>query len=89
MIDGKTKIKVADGSEVGGVKFEQGKVTNVVSINDNLKFESGGIYLNKGDQAKQIKIGADGKSSSVLPLVLMIPMVSMLAVIIMMLLKLA
>lgn len=61
MIDGTTKIKVADGSEVGGVKFEQGKVTNVVSINDNLKFESGGIYLNKGDQAKQIKIGADGK----------------------------
>lgn len=61
MIDGKTKIKVANGSEVGGVKFDQGKVTNVVSINDNLKFESDGIYLNKGDQAKQIKIGADGK----------------------------
>lgn len=61
MIDGKTKIKVADGSEVGGVTFYQGKVTNVVSINDNLKFESDGIYLNKGDQAKQIKIGTDGK----------------------------
>lgn len=61
MTDGKTKIKVADGSEVGGVTFGQGKVTNVVSINDNLKFESGGIYLNKGDQAKQIKIGTDGK----------------------------
>lgn len=61
MIDGKTKIKVADGSEVGGVTFDQGKVTNVVSINDNLKFESDGIYLNKGDQAKQIKIGTDGK----------------------------
>lgn len=61
MIDGETKIKVADGSEVGGVTFYQGKVTNVVSINDNLKFESDGIYLNKGDQAKQIKIGTDGK----------------------------
>ena len=61
MIDGKTKIKVADGSEVGGVTFYQGKVTNVVSINDNLKFESDGIYLNKGDQAKQIKIDNDGK----------------------------
>lgn len=61
MIDGKTKIKVADGSEVGGVTFYQGKVTNVVSINDNLKFESDGIYLNKDDQAKQIKIGTDGK----------------------------
>ena len=61
MTDGKTKIKVADGSEVGGVTFNQGKVTNVVSINDNLKFESDGIYLNKGDQAKQIKIGTDGK----------------------------
>lgn len=61
MIDGETKIKVADGSEVGGVTFDQSKVTNVVSINDNLKFESDGIYLNKGDQAKQIKIGTDGK----------------------------
>lgn len=61
MIDGETKIKVADGSKVGGVTFDQGKVTNVVSINDNLKFESDGIYLNKGDQAKQIKIGTDGK----------------------------
>lgn len=61
MIDGETKIKVADGSEVGGVTFNQGKVTNVVSINDNLKFESDGIYLNKGDQEKQIKIGTDGK----------------------------
>lgn len=61
MTDGKTIIKVADGSEVGGVTFNHGKVTNVVSINDNLKFESDGIYLNKGDQAKQIKIGTDGK----------------------------
>lgn len=61
MTDGKTKIKVADGSEVGGVTFVQGKVTNVVSINDNLKFESDGIYLNKGDQTKQIKIDNDGK----------------------------
>lgn len=61
MIDGQTKIKVADGSEVGGVTFDQGKVTNVVSINDNLKFESDGIYLNKGDQTKQIKIDNDGK----------------------------
>lgn len=61
MIDGKTKIKVADGSEVGGVTFNQGKVTNVVSINDNLKFESDGIYLNKGDSQKQIKFSNDGK----------------------------
>lgn len=61
MIDGKTKIKVADGSVVGGVTFDNGKVTNVVSINDNLKFESDGIYLNKGDQTKQIKIDNDGK----------------------------
>ena len=61
MTDGKTKIKVADGSEVGGVTFVQGKVTNVVSINDNLKFESDGIYLNKGDSQKQIKFSNDGK----------------------------
>ena len=61
MTDGKTKIKVADGSEVGGVTFSQGKVTNVTSINDKLEFADDGIYLNKGDQAKQIKIGTDGK----------------------------
>lgn len=61
MTDGKTKIQVADGSEVGDVTFNQSKVTNVVSINDNLKFESDGIYLNKGDQTKQIKIDNDGK----------------------------
>lgn len=61
MINGTTKIQVADGSEVGGVTFGQGKVTKVVSINDNLKFESDGIYLNKGDQTKQIKIDNDGK----------------------------
>lgn len=61
MTNGKTIIQVADGSVVGGVTFNQGKVTNVVSINDNLKFESDGIYLNKGDQTKQIKIDNDGK----------------------------
>lgn len=61
MINGTTKIQVADGSEVGGVTFGQGKVTNVVSINNNLKFESDGIYLNKCDQTKQIKIDNDGK----------------------------
>lgn len=59
--NGSSKIKVADGSEVGGVTFGQGKVTNVVSINDNLKFESDGIYLNKGDSQKQIKFSNDGK----------------------------
>ena len=61
MTDGTTKIKVADGSEVGGVTFNHGKVTNVTSINDNLKFESDGIYLNKGDSQKQIKFSNDGK----------------------------
>lgn len=61
MTDGTTKIKVADGSEVGGVTFNHGKVTNVTSINDKLEFADGGIYLNKDDQAKQIKIGTDGK----------------------------
>ena len=59
--NGSSKIKAGNGSVVGGVTFDQGKVTNVVSINDNLKFESDGIYLNKGDQAKQIKIDNDGK----------------------------
>ena len=59
--NGSSQIKAGNGSVVGGVTFDQGKVTNVVSINDNLKFESDGVYLNKGDQAKQIKIGTDGK----------------------------
>lgn len=59
--NGSSKIEAGNGSVVGGVTFDHGKVTNVVSINDNLKFEPDGIYLNKGDQAKQIKIGTDGK----------------------------
>ena len=59
--NGSSKIEAGNGSVVGGVTFDQGKVTNVVSINDNLKFESDGIYLNKGDQTKQIKIDNDGK----------------------------
>ena len=59
--NGSSKIKAGNGSVVGGVTFDQGKVTNVVSINDNLKFELDGIYLNKGDQTKQIKIDNDGK----------------------------
>lgn len=50
-----------DSTTVDGVNFKEGAVSGVQSINDNLKFESDGIYLNKGDQAKQIKIGADGK----------------------------
>lgn len=59
--NGSSKIEAGNGSVVGGVTFDQGKVTNVVSINGNLKFESDGIYLNKGDQTKQIKIDNDGK----------------------------
>lgn len=59
--NGSSKIEAGNGSVVGGVTFDHGKVTNVVSINDNLKFESDGIYLNKGDQTKQIKIDNDGK----------------------------
>lgn len=59
--NGSSKIKAGNGSVVGGVTFDQGTVTNVVSINDNLKFEPDGIYLNKGDQTKQIKIDNDGK----------------------------
>lgn len=59
--NGSSKIEAGNGSVVGGVTFDHGKVTNVVSINNNLKFESDGIYLNKGDQIKQIKIDNDGK----------------------------
>lgn len=59
--DGKPVIQAGNGSKVGGVTFSHGKVTNVTSINDKLEFADDGIYLNKGDQAKQIKIGTDGK----------------------------
>lgn len=50
-----------DSTTVDGVNFKEGAVSGVKSINDNLKFESDGIYLNKGDQTKQIKIDNDGK----------------------------
>ena len=50
-----------DSTTVDGVNFKNGAVSGVKSINGNLKFESDGIYLNKGDQTKQIKIDADGK----------------------------
>jgi hypothetical protein len=59
--DGKPIIQAGNGSVVGGVKLDQGKVSGVTSINDNLQFESDGIYLNKGDLINQIKLGTDGK----------------------------
>lgn len=59
--DGKPVIQAGNGSKVGGVTFNQGKVTNVTSINDKLDFADDGIYLNKGDQVKQIKISDEGK----------------------------
>lgn len=49
------------GVTVEGVKFKAGAVSGVKSINNNLQFESDGIYLNKGDADKQIKLGTDGK----------------------------
>lgn len=57
---GITRVE-GNGTTVEGVNFKDGAVSGVKSINDNLKFESDGIYLNKGDQTKQIKIDADGK----------------------------
>lgn len=59
--DGKPIIQAGNGSKVGGVTLDQGKVSGVTSINDNLQFESDGIYLNKGDLKNQIKLGTDGK----------------------------
>ena len=61
IVDGKPVIQAGNGSVVGGVKLDQGKVSGVTSINDNLQFESDGIYLNKGDSKNQIKLGTDGK----------------------------
>lgn len=57
---GITRVE-GNSTTVEGVNFKDGAVSGVKSINDNLKFESDGIYLNKGDQSKQIKIDADGK----------------------------
>lgn len=50
-----------DSTTVEGVNFKNGAVSGVKSINNKLEFADDGIYLNKGDQAKQIKIGTDGK----------------------------
>ena len=59
--NGKPIIQAGNGSVVGGVKLDKGAVSGVTSINDNLQFESDGIYLNKGDSKNQIKLGTDGK----------------------------
>lgn len=62
MIDGKTKIKVADGSEVGGVTFDNKKITNVESVMVNkdaeyqVQINSEGIVVGLGSTV----IGSDG-----------------------------
>ena len=62
MIDGNTKIKVADGSEVGGVTFDNKKITNVESVMVNkdaeyqVQINSEGIVVGLGSTV----IGSDG-----------------------------
>ena len=48
MTDGKTKIKVADGSEVGGVTFDKHSITDIESVT-----------INEG-KTNQVKITEDG-----------------------------
>lgn len=51
-----------DGSTtVDGVNFNGGAVSGVKSINNKLEFADDGIYLNKGNSVKQIKISNEGK----------------------------
>ena len=51
-----------DGSTtVDGVNFNGGAVSGVQSINNKLEFADDGIYLNKGNSVKQIKISNEGK----------------------------
>lgn len=57
----KITYNATTGTTVDGVNFKDGAVSGVKSINDKLEFADGGIYLNKDDPQKQIKIGADGK----------------------------
>lgn len=56
-------INRVDGNSttVEGVNFKNGAVSGVKSINNKLEFADDGIYLNKGDQVKQIKISDEGK----------------------------
>ena len=50
-----------DSTTVEDVNFKNGAVSGMKSINNKLEFADDGIYLNKGDQVKQIKISDEGK----------------------------
>lgn len=50
-----------NSTTVEGVNFKEGAVSGVKSINNKLEFADDGIYLNKGNPKKQIKISDEGK----------------------------
>lgn len=58
---GITRGTDGNSTTVEGVNFKAGAVSGVKSINSKLEFADDGIYLNKGDQVKQIKISDEGK----------------------------
>ena len=57
----KITYNATTGTTVDGVIFKEGAVSGVKSINNKLEFADDGIYLNKGNSVKQIKISNEGK----------------------------
>ena len=58
---GITRGTDGNSTTVEGVNFKEGVVSGVKSINSKLEFADDGIYLNKGNHKKQIKISDEGK----------------------------
>lgn len=58
---GITRGTDGNSTTVEGVNFKAGAVSGVKSINSKLEFADDGIYLNKGNTKKQIKISDEGK----------------------------
>lgn len=58
--EGITRVD-GNSTTVDGVNFKEGAVSDVKSINSKLEFADDGIYLNKGNTKKQIKISDEGK----------------------------
>lgn len=60
--DGKPIIQAGNGSKVGGVTLDQGAVSDVKSINGNIKISDDGstVTFNKGISTDQVEISATG-----------------------------
>ena len=60
--DGKPIIQAGNGSKVGGVTLDQGKVSGVTSINGKIEISDDGqtVTFNKGTSNDQVEISATG-----------------------------